>query len=146
MTGCRTAECRNDAYRRRLCRAHWELDMAARKKARQERDKAWRRAQPIDLAAWCERQRSIVNHMVEKVERDSADLAAFAELARLVKDMDAALGVMARHLHDQQGYSWTDFGNALGVSRQAARQRFGTQAEAAPKPAGALAANLRDSD
>ena len=42
--------------------------------------------------------------------------------------MEKALGVIARQLHDNAGYSYTDFGNATGVSRQAARQRWGRTA------------------
>lgn len=124
MTGCQEINCRNDAFKRRLCEAHWELDMIKRKRARALRDKEYRRSAPFELTAWCDRQRYIVEAVMDRVKRDSTDLEAFAELARLVKDMDGALGKMARHLHDESGYSWTDFADALGVSRQAARQRW----------------------
>lgn len=126
MSTCTGTDCKNDAYRRRLCHPHWELDMLSRRKARAARDKAWRRAEPFDLEGWTKRQRHIVRAVMQRVEKDSTDLSAFAEMARLVKDMDDALGDLARTLHDQHDYSWTDFGDALGVSRQAARQRFGS--------------------
>ena len=111
-----------------MCEAHWQLDMIARKEARKERERAYRRSQPFDLSEWTARQRGIVGHMVQRVERDHADLDAFADLVRLVDEMEKALGVIARQLHDNAGYSYTDFGNATGVSRQAARQRWGRTA------------------
>ncbi len=36
------------------------------------------------------------------------------------------------------GRSWTDIANVLGVSRQAARQRFDTHIKSAPQPYGAI--------
>ena len=49
-------------------------------------------------------------------------LEALANLERVVPDY---LGQAARGAHDgPAGYSWTDLGLWLGISRQAARQRF----------------------
>ena len=33
----------------------------------------------------------------------------------------------ARELHDEHGFGWGELGRALGVSRQAARERFGVR-------------------
>lgn len=54
-------------------------------------------------------------------EGDLDALAAFAELDALIPE---EMTTAARHAH-ALGFSWTEIGTALGVSRQAARQRFG---------------------
>lgn len=52
-----------------------------------------------------------------------------ADLVKLRAELDAAIDDAARALHagtdDTPGLSWTEIAAALGVSRQAARQRFG---------------------
>lgn len=53
-----------------------------------------------------------------------ADLAMLPKIAELEQLVDELLGDTARQLHDEHGYSWTEIGDQLGVSRQAARQRF----------------------
>lgn len=52
---------------------------------------------------------------------DLPDLALFAEMAAVA---DRAFRDAVAHLR-QQGCSWSEIGNALGVSKQAAAQRFG---------------------
>jgi hypothetical protein len=47
-----------------------------------------------------------------------------ADLVALRADLDEAINQGAQDLHDT-GVSWTEIAAALGVSRQAARQRFG---------------------
>jgi len=64
-----------------------------------------------------------------------ADLAMFAGLAGLAGVVDELLAGTARQLHDDHGYSWTEIGAALGVTRQAARQRFSRQPEVVTEPA-----------
>lgn len=56
-------------------------------------------------------------------EGDTEGLEQLVEVAAAVDD---AIATGARALHGV-GYSWTDVANLLGVSRQAARQRFGTR-------------------
>lgn len=54
------------------------------------------------------------------------DLFALEELGRLEGDAAAALVAGARGAHGMAGgYSWTEIGAELGITRQAARQRFG---------------------
>lgn len=54
------------------------------------------------------------------------DTEALEQLVEVAAAVDDAIGVAARALHGVD-YSWTDIGNVLGVTRQAARQRFGTR-------------------
>jgi hypothetical protein len=56
-----------------------------------------------------------------------ADIAMLPGLAEIPKVGEDLLGIAARQLHDEHGYSWTDIGTVLGISRQAARQRFARQ-------------------
>ena len=58
---------------------------------------------------------------------DQMCLGALAELSR---DMDRVIVRVARELHSQ-GYSWGDIGRGLGITRQAARQRFADKEEVA---------------
>jgi hypothetical protein len=56
------------------------------------------------------------------------DLLAIEELALLERTVTDHLRDAARGAHDGDAhYSWTEIGIALGVSRQNARQRFGTR-------------------
>jgi hypothetical protein len=54
-------------------------------------------------------------------EGDTADLADFAALIALAEgEFRAAVGALR-----ERGYSWAEVGASLGISRQAAQQRFG---------------------
>lgn len=55
------------------------------------------------------------------------DPAAFAQVLGL---LDAAIADMSRAAAELRaaGYSWTDIGNALGITRASAQQRFGGKA------------------
>ncbi len=48
----------------------------------------------------------------------SGDVEALADMARLARDLDEAIGDAAIGLH-RFGYSWTEIGNRLGITRQA---------------------------
>lgn len=52
------------------------------------------------------------------------DDVALEQLVEVQAAVDDAVERAAVALHDF-GYSWTEVGNRLGISRQAARQRFG---------------------
>ena len=52
------------------------------------------------------------------------DLRDLVDLVALRAQLDEAINDGAQALHDT-GVSWTEIAAALGVSRQAARQRFG---------------------
>ena len=51
------------------------------------------------------------------------DIDAVADMARLADELDYRTRVAIHGLLDK-GYSWTDVGRALGISRQGARQRW----------------------
>jgi hypothetical protein len=64
---------------------------------------------------------SMLRSVVRREDFDVPDLAA---LAALRSELDDAIEVAARRLHDD-GYSWTVIGDQLGTTRQNAFQRFG---------------------
>ncbi len=54
----------------------------------------------------------------------SGDIDALTELSDLSTEVEAVLGRAVLGLRDC-GYSWTEIGQRLGVTRQAAQQRWG---------------------
>jgi len=54
----------------------------------------------------------------------TGDVEALADMVNLAAHLDEAIGqaVIGLRAH---GYSWADIGNRLGISRQAAQQRWG---------------------
>jgi hypothetical protein len=54
----------------------------------------------------------------------AGDIDALADAAFLSGQLDTAIKAAVSGLRDR-GYSWTDIGRQLGVTRQAAQQRFG---------------------
>lgn len=58
------------------------------------------------------------------------DLFALESLANLRTALDAAVAEAARGAHDgPAAYSWTEIGRELGITRQAARQQYGSGAD-----------------
>lgn len=53
---------------------------------------------------------------------DPVDLA---ELVGLAKDLDTVIDYAVRTMRANHGYSWADIARELGITRQAAQQRFG---------------------
>lgn len=53
------------------------------------------------------------------------ELEALGELRRLRWQIDAAIAEGAQGAHDAFGFSWTEIGRELGITRQAARQMYG---------------------
>lgn len=51
------------------------------------------------------------------------DTEAIEQLARVERVAPVATALGGRLAHDRAGYSFTELGNVLGISRQAARQR-----------------------
>lgn len=56
------------------------------------------------------------------------DIEALAELAALRDAVDAAITDAARGLHGNP-YSWAEIGRVLGITKQAAQQRFAKEPE-----------------
>jgi hypothetical protein len=53
------------------------------------------------------------------------DVEALALLVGLAEEIDAAMAEAVQGLR-ARGYSWAEIGSRLGISRQAAQQRWGT--------------------
>lgn len=57
---------------------------------------------------------------------DQADIEALADLVALSNEVDDAIACAVRGLRKASPpYSWADIGRVLGISRQAAQQRWG---------------------
>ena len=54
----------------------------------------------------------------------TGDVEALADMVGLSTDLDAAIGQAVTGLR-AFGYSWTEIGDRLGITRQAAQQRWG---------------------
>lgn len=67
---------------------------------------------------------------------DDLDLGELAQLVTLRETIEVQTAEAVADLY-VKGYSWTDIGRALGVSRQAALKRYGAAAEALAPLAGA---------
>jgi hypothetical protein len=55
----------------------------------------------------------------------AGDIDSIYDMARLADDVDAAIRDAITELRARHGYSWADIGLRLGVTRQAAQQRWG---------------------
>ena len=56
----------------------------------------------------------------------AGDIDALTAMATLATDLDHAMTEAITELRAQHGYSWADIGTRLGITRQAAQQRWGT--------------------
>lgn len=68
---------------------------------------------------------AFMRRMARALARRAAegDLEALAAIVAARADLADALEVGARGAHEH-GYSWTEIGREIGITRQAARQRF----------------------
>jgi hypothetical protein len=66
-----------------------------------------------------------------------ADVEMLRGLADLPGLVEGLLTETVERLRTGHGYSWADIGRALGITRQAAQQRFGRQPGVDGKPPGA---------
>jgi hypothetical protein len=55
----------------------------------------------------------------------SGDIDALTGMANLSGDLDHAIAEAITALRTRHGYSWADIGHRLGITRQAAQQRWG---------------------
>ncbi|GAA2414602.1 hypothetical protein GCM10010404_85910 [Nonomuraea africana] len=53
------------------------------------------------------------------------DIEALADLSGVVAELDHAIAQAVTKLRAEYGYSWTDIARPLGITRQAAQQRWG---------------------
>jgi hypothetical protein len=70
---------------------------------------------------------AMLDRMIRAMARRATggELEALGVLRELRWKIDAAIAEGAQGAHDAFGYSWTEIGNELGVTRQAARQMYG---------------------
>lgn len=76
--------------------------------------------------------RAMLGRMLRAYTRRVADQGSVEDLAEMVTlraALDDAIVRAAADLHDQ-GVSWTEISRPLGITRQAARQRFARRAAA----------------
>lgn len=69
------------------------------------------------------------------------DIDAIADLAAIAGEAEVAMRQAVAGLR-KAGYSWADIGTRLGVTKQAAQQRWGNDTQ--PKPPSAARAPLRE--
>jgi hypothetical protein len=57
----------------------------------------------------------------------AGDVEDLADIARLIDELTDAMSaaIDEGRDHDPEGWSWTHVGRVLGITRQAAQQRFG---------------------
>lgn len=75
------------------------------------------------MSEWFKFMRRMVRATSRRV--GDRDIEALAGLAFLRDEVDAAMVAAVADLREQHGYSWTDVGRVLGITRQAAQQRYG---------------------
>ena len=64
----------------------------------------------------------------------SGDIDALTAMATLAADLDHAMSEAITELRARHGYSWAEIGTRLGITRQAAQQRWGTAPGTTPPP------------
>jgi hypothetical protein len=89
---------------------------------------AERRRDVVDNDEYAAFTRRIVHAYSRRVA--TGDIEALASMVTLAADVEDAIQDAVIGLRDF-GYSWTDIANRLGISRQAARQRWNTAREPA---------------
>jgi len=86
-----------------------------------------------------EREAPEIGQMLDRMIRAMArratggELEALGVLRELRWKIDAAIAEGAQGAHDAFGFSWTEIGNELGISRQAARQMYSRPTEGGSK-------------
>jgi hypothetical protein len=58
----------------------------------------------------------------------AGDIDALTDMARLADELDIATAHAVTGLRTRHGYSWADIAARLGITRQAAQQRWGGEA------------------
>jgi 2-keto-3-deoxy-L-rhamnonate aldolase RhmA len=78
---------------------------------------------PTPLCATCDAMRSSVGKGTVARPVPAAELARLIDAARAAASAEDELAEAARHAR-HAGASWTQIGDALGITRQAAQQRW----------------------
>jgi hypothetical protein len=80
---------------------------------------------PVENDEYAEFVRRIFRAYARRIA--SGDIDALAGMVSFTADIEAIIQQVVTRLRDQHGYSWAEIGLRLGVTRQAAQQRWGTQ-------------------
>ena len=81
-----------------------------------------RRRRPVENDEYASFARRVIRAHARRVA--AADVDALAEMIGLADELDAAISQAVIGLR-KTGYSWSEIAARLGVSRQAAQQRWG---------------------
>jgi hypothetical protein len=81
-----------------------------------------RRTRPVENDEYAAFARRVLRAYGRRIA--SGDIDAITELSELAGEVESALGRSVLGLR-LLGYSWTEIGHRLGVTRQAAHQRWG---------------------
>ena len=81
-----------------------------------------RRRRPVENDEYASFVRRVIRAHVRRVA--AGDVDALADMTRLATDLDEAISQAVTGLRGA-GYSWAEIATRLGVTRQAAQQRWG---------------------
>ena len=82
-----------------------------------------RAARPVENGEYAAFARRVLRAYARRVA--TGDIDALTHMTDLSADVDAAIGQAVTGLRGF-GYSWADIGTRLGITRQAAQQRWGS--------------------
>lgn len=78
---------------------------------------------PVENDEYSEFVRRIFRAYARRIA--SGDIDALAGMVSFTADIEGTIQQVVTKLREQHGYSWADIGLRLGVTRQAAQQRWG---------------------
>lgn len=77
----------------------------------------------VDITEFRQAVSRFLRAYARRIEAGPGDIEELGRLVELRAELDGVITGSVRRLH-AAGYSWTDVARVLGVTRQAARQRF----------------------
>lgn len=86
-----------------------------------------RKTGPVETPEYGQMVRRMVRAYGKRV--GNADEIDLGELAKLQDEVDAAIATAVKMQREIWGRSWTEIGKGLGITRQAAQQRYGRNEE-----------------
>ena len=78
---------------------------------------------PVENSAYAAFARRVLRAYARRI--CAGDIDALADITTLAADIDNAIRHAVTRLRSEHGYSWAEIGARLGVTRQAAQQRWG---------------------
>ena len=78
---------------------------------------------PVENSQYAAFARRILRAYARRIS--AGDIDALADITILAADIDDAIRHAVTRLRSDHGYSWADIAAPLGVTRQAAQQRWG---------------------